>query len=521
MKFINLHGHTSFSYGDGHGLPAAHVKRAKELGMSAMALTEHGNTSSHVQFEKAAKEHGVKPIYGVEAYVAPPKTKQKFHQTILAMNENGYRQLNRLVTRSWSEGFYYDPTIHPEWLLDPEQTSDLILLSGCADSWLSCTLAGGKSLGIRRHEGIGPMKESDDDRLQAGAELGERFQEGYGDRFYLEVQTFDNYHRTRFLNQQIEVLSRETDVPLVATADVHYPLPEDWEIQRLANAIEWKRTVSSLAEGRDYEAGRASYPESDREVFGRLKSTGLSPQSVKDAILNTRTVADRCNVVLPKTSPVRYSGSDGTDKGAQRILKQKIMDGVAFRMETSEVFANDFTDRQAEYKARIKKELDVILPKGFSDYFLVNEQVIGWAKDSGIAVGPGRGSAASSLICYLLRLTEVNPMEFPQMVFERFLDPSREDDPDIDTDYQDDRRHEVFDYMRDVYGEENVGNIGNFSRYRGRTAIKAAGKALQVPYGKTEDFANLIGLPAFGDARAFNSAEDTAASFQEAQEIVQ
>lgn len=525
MKFINLHGHTSFSYGDGHKLPEDHVLRVKSLGMDAMALTEHGNTSSHVQFEKAAQKHGVKAIYGVEAYVAPPKTKKKFHQTILAMNENGYRQLNRLVTRSWSEGFHYYPTVHPEWLLDPEQTSDLIVLSGCADSWISCTIAGGKSLGdnftAEQCENLisGPS-EMLENHIQKAINLVERFQEVYGDRFYLEVQAFDNYYKTRFINRIIEQIHHETGIPMVATADVHYPHPDDWEVQRLSNAIEWKTTPEALAENRDYEAGRATFPESDKEVFERLRETGLQPESAKSAILNTRNVAERCSVTLPKTSPVRYSGSDGTDEGAQRILKQKIMDGVAFRMETSEVFASDFRGRQSEYKARIKKELDVILPKGFSDYFLVNEQVIGWAKDNGIAVGPGRGSAASSLVCYLLRLTEVNPMEFPQMVFERFLDPSREDDPDIDTDYQDDRRHEVFDYMRDIYGEENVGNIGNFSRFRGRTAIKSAGKALGVPYDKTEDFANLIGVPAFGDAREFDSAEDTAASFQEAQEIV-
>ena len=525
MKFIYLHGHTSFSYGDGHKLPEDHVLRVKDLGMDAMALTEHGNTSSHVQFEKAAQKHGVKAIYGVEAYVAPPKTKKKFHQTILAMNENGYRQLNRLVTRSWSEGFYYYPTVHPEWLLDPEQTSDLIVLSGCADSWISCTIAGGKSISdnLTDEQCENLMSGPSDileNHIQKAINLVEKFQEVYGDRFYLEVQTFDNYYKTCFINRIIEQIHLETGIPMVATADVHYPHPDDWEVQRLSNAIEWKTTPEALAENRDYEAGRATFPENDKEVFERLRETGLQPESAKSAILNTRNVAERCNVTLPKTSPVRYSGSDGTDEGAQRILKQKIMDGVAFRMETSEVFANDFRSRQSEYKDRIKKELDVILPKGFSDYFLVNEQVIGWAKDNGIAVGPGRGSAASSLVCYLLRLTEVNPMEFPQMVFERFLDPSREDDPDIDTDYQDDRRNEVFEYMREIYGDENVGNIGNFSRFRGRTAVKTAGKVLGVPYDKTETFANLIGTPAFGDPREFDTAEDTAESFEEAGAIV-
>ncbi|ATW58597.1 DNA polymerase III alpha subunit [Corynebacterium phage Darwin] len=538
MKFISLHTHTSFSYGDGHKLPEDHVKRVKDLGMDAMALTEHGNTSSHVQFEKAAQKHGIKPIFGVEAYVAPPNTKAKFHQTILAMNENGYRQLNRLVTRSYSEGFFHYPTIHQDWLLDPELTSDMILLSGCADSWLSCTLAGGKSLGDRlvdtvslddqlsellnagKDEAYDRLVDAVYERFQDGLSLAKTFQEVYGDRYYLEVQLFDNYARTRYLNQKIEEIHRETGIPIVATADVHYPHPEDWEIQRLSNAIQWKKSVDDLAKNRDYEAGKAAYPLSDQEVVQRLRATGLADTTIKAAILNTREVAARCNVTLPKTSPVRYSESDGTDQEAQRILKKRIMEGIAFRKETSDTFAKDFAEREDEYKARVKKELDVILPKGFSDYFLVNEQVIGWAKNNGIAVGPGRGSAASSLICYLLRLTEINPIEFPQMVFERFLDPGREDDPDIDTDYQDDRRNEVFEYMREIYGDENVGNIGNFSRFRGRTAVKSAGKALQVPFSDTETFANLIGTPAFGDPREFDSAEDAAASFEEAGRVV-
>ena len=150
MRFVSLHGHTSFSFGDGHGSPAAHVERAKQLGMSAIAVTEHGNVSSHVQLEKACKDAGIKPIFGVEAYVAPPQTKAKFHQTILAMTQQGYRQLSRLVTMSYDEGMYHKPTIHPEWLLDPKLTSDLVVLSGCADSWLSCTIAGGKGTDYER-----------------------------------------------------------------------------------------------------------------------------------------------------------------------------------------------------------------------------------------------------------------------------------------------------------------------------------------------------------------------------------
>lgn len=523
MKFVSLHSHTSFSSGDGHGSPAEHVARVKELGMSALALTEHGTVSSHVQLEQAALKAGIKPIFGVEAYVAEPGEKRKFHQTILAMNEEGYRNLSRMVTESYKKkedksGFYHYPTINTEALLNRHGTEGLVILSGCADSWLSCTLAGGKSQGLRVREDIGPAQYSDEDRLQMGAELVERFLEVYGDRYYLEVQPFSNYDRTVFLNQQIESLSKELDVPLVATADAHYPYPEDWEIQKLSNSIKWKIPMDKM--DRDYEADPCTYPESDREMAFRLIRAGVSRDGAVKAINNSARVADRLNVTLPKTSQVRFSESNGTPSHAAYLLKEAIKEGVKFRAETNERFREDFLKRKAEYTARIKKELAVIIPKDFSDYFLINQQILGWAKDNGIAVGPGRGSAAGSLVCYLLRISEVNPMEFPQMLFERFLDPGREDPPDVDTDYADDRRNEVFDYARSIYGIDNVGNIGNFSRFRGKTAIKDTAKALQVPPWEAEEYCEFIVEAPYGDPREFDTAEDASLAFPEAKKII-
>lgn len=491
--------------------------------MSALALTEHGTVSSHVQLEKAALKHGIKPIFGVEAYVAEPGESRKFHQTILAMNQEGYRNLSELVTESYKKkedksGFYQSPTINLDQLLDPERTQGLILLSGCADSILSCTLAGGKSLGIRVREDIGPPELSDDDRLQAGAELVERFVDVYGDRYYLELQPFANYPRTVFLNQQIESLAAELDVPLVATADVHYTHPEHWEIQKLSNAIAWSTPFDSFE--RDYQADPCTYPLSDQHMIDKLVAAGVSPEAAVESVDNTVTVANRINVTLPKTRDVRYSESDGTPEMAAKLLKKAINDGVKFRAETNPTFKEHFKANRQAYLDRVRKELAVIIPKDFSDYFLINQQIIGWAKDQGIAIGPGRGSAAGSLVCYLMRITEVNPMEFPQMLFERFLDPGRQDPPDIDTDYQDDRRNEVFEYARSIYGEENVGNIGNFARFRGKTAIKTAAKALDVPPWIAEEYCNYIAETPFGDAREFDTAEDAAEAFPRAKEIL-
>lgn len=516
MKFVSLHHHTSFSSGDGHGMPEDHVLRAKELGMTAMALTEHGNTSSHVQLEQAALKHGIKPIFGVEAYVAKPKTKAKFHQTILAMNEDGYRQLNRMVTRSWEKdeetgkGFYMRPTVNFEQLLDPKETSDLIVLSGCASSWLSQAITGTKAFG-------GALSM---DKL---LKIVEMYEKAYGDRFYLELQHFHDYDRTHKINQAIERLSAETGIPVVGTADVHYPRFEDWEINQVANAIGWGTTVEQLEKGdRKYDSlPGQTFPENDEQFVDSLVLTGVSRPVAAKALEETEKVAERCNVTLPKTDPVRYSGGDGTPEDAVRLLNLAIAEGVKHRIETSEEFAEDWRKRKPEYLERVKKELAVIQPKDFSDYFLINKQIIGWAKDNGIAVGPARGSAAASLVCYLLRITEVNPMMYPMMVFERFLDPGRQDDPDIDTDYQDDRREEVFDFARSVYGVENVGNIGNFSRFRGKSAIKAVAKTYGIPVWEAEKFGDYIAEAPSGDAREFWTAEDAAEAFPEAKEFIE
>lgn len=525
MKFVSLHGHTSFSTGDGHGSPQEHVDRVKELGMKAMAITEHGSVSSHVQIEQAAKKAGIKPIFGLEAYVANSGSKPKFHQTILAMNQQGYVNLNRLVTNSYikkgnGEGFYMKPTVNLDSFFDKKKTEGLIILSGCASSMLACTIAGGKGLG----------EELTKEEIEKGAhwsnfaqamELVDMYQETFGDRFYLEVQRFHDYHKTVAVNQVLERIWEKTQIPMVATADVHYPRFEDWDANQLANAIGWNTTVEALENGaRKYDSKPGqTYPTSDKEMAKDLIKAGVSKRNAVQSVLNTKEVAKRCNVELPKTDPVRFSESDGTDEQAQKLLKQAIKDGIRYRCETDPRFKKRFKTRKKDYAQRIKKELKTILPKGFSDYFLINKQIIGWAKDNGIVVGPGRGSAAGSVICYLLRLTEVDPIEFPEMVFERFLDPGREDDPDIDTDYQDDRRNEVFDFARSVYGEANVGNIGNFSRYRGKSAVKAAAKALKIPASAANDFSEYISEAPFGDPREFLTAYDAEEAFPEAKEI--
>lgn len=295
MRWVSTHHHSTFSYMDGFESPEKHVERCAELGMTAMALTEHGNVSSHPQLEKAAKKFGIRPIFGLEAYTElKPQSRRKFHMTILAMNQEGYRNLNRIVTRSWQEGFYQWPTVRGEMLW--EHHEGLIVLSGCSDSLLACSLLGGKSI---------PVANASWDRARRTAE---RFRDRLGDRYYLECQMFPELERTRTLNEAYERLGNELGIPLVGTADIHYPHPDDNEMQVILHAAgRGNNTAAAQAESWEYDI-RLTFPESDAAVLQKLRGTGLSQRAAEQAIASTAEIADRCNVELPKAPPIKFPG---------------------------------------------------------------------------------------------------------------------------------------------------------------------------------------------------------------------
>jgi len=295
MQYVSLHHHSTFSYGDGYDLPRNHVQYCATAGMKAMALTEHGNTSSQVQLEKACKEFGIKPIYGVEGYIAEPKEARKCHQTILASTQEGHANLNRLVSQSWRD-FYRWPTIHLEYL---ERYSDgLIILSGCADSQLSCTLLGGKNYGDKR------LNWSPEEYDRA-VRLVEWYKKIFGDRYYIECQRFPGLDRTRALNPAFELLSKDTGVRLAATSDCHYVYARDAEMQKILHASHRGSSVSQVEAEWEYSI-TLDIPSSDTQVFDDLRKTGLSDDAAEQALLNTGRIADRCNVELPKVKPLVY-----------------------------------------------------------------------------------------------------------------------------------------------------------------------------------------------------------------------
>lgn len=507
MKFVSLHHHSTFSYMDGYGTPEHHVARAAELGMGALALTEHGNVSSHVRLEKAAKKAGIKPIFGLEAYTAPKNMREKqnmrkWHMTVLAMDHGGYQNLNRMVTRSWDEGFYRWPTVTGNILKDHNE--GLIITSGCSDGLVACSLLGGK--GIERGS------------ERAAIRAIQRLRDIFGDRFYLETQQFPELERTRTINAWLETQSKRLGVSLVATADVHYPYPEDNEMQKILHAAGRNiGTVSAAEASWEYNI-RLTHPLSDKYILERLIATGLSKSGAHAAIAGSAEIAERCNVELPKMDRVRYPIEQEPEyhEGMTHLdmLRSWLNKGWRYRG-----FDKMPRDKQKIYIERVEYELSLMVQKDFVDYFLMLSDAVRATKDAGVPVGPARGSAAASVVCYLLRITEIDPMPFPMMLFERFIDPNRMDLPDVDLDFDDELRDFVRQHMIKRYGEDRVGNIGTFTRYRGKNAIDDVARVYQLPKADIEHAKSFLVERSGGDSRFDASIEDTVEMFPQVKEV--
>lgn len=503
MDYVSLHSHSTFSYMDGFGTPDQHVRRVAELGMESLALTEHGNTSSHVKLEQAAQAHGIKPMYGCELYTAAEQTRRKWHLTVLAMNERGYQNLNELVSRSYSEGFYQWPTVYGDMLADHNE--GLIVLSGCADSKLACDLLGGKGRDL--HE------ENPD--YAAARDTVRKFRDLFGDRYYLECQQFPELGRTRILNPAFAELGAELGVPIVATADCHYPDPDDNEMQVLLHGVgRGAGSAAEQAESWEYDI-RLTYPSSDKAILKRLKATGLSGKQAEAAVQATAEIASRCNVSLPRSERLRFPCPEGMT--SQDLIWKWLREGWAYRWKRNpRMRAN-----KKVYGERVNYEMNMITQKDFIDYFLMLSDVVRAVKDNGVPVGPARGSAAASLVCYLLRITEVDPLQFPNMVFERFIDITREDLPDVDLDFADDRRDEVRAHMVMRYGEDRVGNIGTFTKYKGKNSIDDIARMYHIPKAEAEAIKSVIVERSGGDARSDETLADTLDMFPAARAAVE
>lgn len=503
MTFASLHHHSTFSYGDGYCLPSAHVRRAEEIGLDTIAMTEHGNVSSHVQLETAAKKAGVKPLYGVELYtgeLGENATQRKNHLTVLAENALGYRNLLGLVSQTFSEGFYHEPTADGAML--QAHSEGLVVLSGCQGSSLFTSCVGGKH-----------VAEEDASYIRA-RRVASQFKRALRDRYYIEIQAFPELVKTKEANPLLVRISEELGIPYVVTFDCHYTVPEEKEMQKILHNLRpgEKRSVEDMAREWGYNSNLCP-PWSDAMIVRKLIATGLTKQQAIRAILTTREVADRCTVELPSLPMVRYPLPPGYED-SKTLWREWIKDGWKYRG------LNRLAgDELKKYKERLAFELKIIEDKDFQDYFLIVSDVLRWAKDHDIAVGPARGSAAGSLICWLLRITEVNPVPYDDLVFERFIDVTREDLPDIDVDFTSDRRNEIYDYLVAKYGQGRVSNVGTFTRYKGRNSLDAAARVFRVPKWEVELIKDVLIERSSGDLRASATLEDTAEQFPQAREI--
>lgn len=458
-NFTHLHVHTEYSLLDGFSRVKTLVKRAKEKGMTAVAITDHGCMFGAIDFYKAAKAEGIKPIIGCEVYTAPRKLtdkdpnydKHQGHLVLLAKDMTGYKNLIKIVSKSYVDGFYYKPRTDMDEL--KKHSQGLIALSAC--------LAGDVPRAI--------MNGNCDKARKLAMEYRDIFGNG---NYYLEIQDH-GLPEQKQVNTEVVRLSRELNIPLVATNDVHYVDKDDAKIQDILMCLQMQKTID--------DENRMKFPSDEFYLKSREEMEQLFPE-LEEALDNTNEIAERCNVEFEfnKYHLPRYDVPEGyTTNGYFRELCQK---GLVER------YGEDCPE---EYKERLEYELNTIENMGYVEYFLIVWDFINFAKQNNIMVGPGRGSAAGSIVAYTLKITDIDPMKY-SLLFERFLNPERVSMPDIDIDFCYERREEVIDYVKRKYGEDHVAQIITFGTMGAKIAIRDVARVLNVSYNKADQIAKEI-----------------------------
>ena len=459
MEFTHLHVHTEYSLLDGSSKIKEITSRAKELGMKSLAITDHGVMYGVIDFYKAAKEVGIKPILGCEVYVAPGSRFDKqpgesesryYHLVLLAENNTGYKNLMKIVSRGFTEGFYYKPRVDYEVL---EQFHEgIIALSACLAGEVQRYLARGM--------------------YEAGCEAAKRYEGIFGKgNFFLELQDH-GIPEQKYVNPQLIRMSQELGIDLVCTNDVHYTYAQDADAHDILLCIQTGKKVTD--ENRMRYDGRQYYLKSPEEMAELFP---YAPQALE----NTCKIAERCNVEIEfgVTKVPHFEVPQGFDSWT--YLNHLCNEGMKRR----------YPDADEEKKKRLEYELSVIHKMGYVDYFLIVWDYINYAKTHGIAVGPGRGSAAGSIVSYCLGITDIDPIKY-SLIFERFLNPERVSMPDIDVDFCYERRQEVIDYVVEKYGKDCVVQIVTFGTMAARAVIKDVGRVLDLPYAMVDNIAKMV-----------------------------
>lgn len=456
--FTHLHVHTEFSLLDGFTTIGSVMDYASALGMKAMAITDHGTMFGVVDFYKEAKKRNIKPIIGCEVYTAarsmkdkdPARDKDQGHLVLLAKNMEGYQNLIKIVSSGYLEGFYYKPRIDYDLLADHQE--GLICLSAC--------LAGDVQQLILNN------------RYNEAKALAVKLDQLFGrDHFYLELQDH-GIEEQKWVNRELIRLSQETGIPLVATNDVHYVKQEDAEAHDILLCIQTGKTQN--------DADRMKFPSDSFYLKSEQEMAKLF-SAVPQALENTWLIAQRCNVDFDFNTIHLPEYRTNSGQSANHYLKELCFKGLEERFALI-----DETMRQ-----RLMMELDIIFQMGYAEYFLIVWDFIKYARDQEIPVGPGRGSAAGSLVAYALKITDIDPLKY-QLIFERFLNPERISMPDIDIDFCYERREEVIDYVKEKYGHDHVAQIITFGTMAARAAIRDVGRVIHMPYGDVDQIAKMI-----------------------------
>ncbi len=481
--FVHLHNHSEFSLLDGLQKNKSMIARVKELGMKAIAITDHGNMYGVINFYKMAVAEGIKPIIGAEIYIAKRSRNDKEagidadsnHLILLAKNLNGYKNLMKIISIAGLEGYYYKPRTDLELLR--QYGKDLICLSACLNGFVSEPL----------------MKNQENVAIERAKALNEIFGEG---NFYLELQKHPNIPDQDKLNKMLVDLSKKLGIPLVATNDNHYTRADDAEAQEALLCIQTQTTLDQAGRKLSMIDSPDFYIKSPEEMEGLFID-------YPEAIENTVKIADMCNVEIPlgKWIMPKFEVPGGISPA--EYMKQKVDEGLI----------NRYGQISKEIADRRDYELSIILGKGYETYILIVADFVNWAKSQGITVGPGRGSNAGSICSYALSISDIDPLFF-KLPFERFLNPMRPSPPDIDLDFADNRRDEVIEYVREKYGHDKVAQIITFGTMEARGSVRDIGRVLGYPYAVPDRISKMIPPGWQGHAMTIDKALDQSAELK-------
>lgn len=498
VPFVHLHVHSHYSLLDGAGKIDALINRAKALGMTALALTDHGNMYGILEFYQKCRDTGIKPILGFEAYIAPKsrtdhtttQRESNYHLTLLAMNKEGFYNLLFLTSQAFIDGFYYKPRIDKELL--KAHSAGLICLSGCVSGELSKIILNGNA-----------SAES----IERAKEVALWYKELFGDRYYIELQDHGLAIQKVVLAPLMNI-ARELDIPMVATNDVHYVLREDADAQDILLCINTGKFRTDP--GRMRMESDQFFLRSGREMLEAMPDCA-------EAIANSCRIADRCDVqlVLGERFFPNFTPPDG--KSSDDYLREICIAGLKRRYSGVERRCNNGV-LSDEVMARLERELATIKKLGFANYFLIVWDFVRVAEERGIQ-RTARGSGVGALVCYALNLSHVCPLDF-DLLFERFLDENRTEAPDIDIDFDQDRREEVIDYVREKYGASNVAQIGTYGTMAAKMAIRDVGRALGMPIPQVNTLTAMVpNGPKVTLAKAFKENADLTTACEKDRDV--